>query len=61
MCVGETYNMRYLVRQKLGWGHFSTVWLCSDLTCDAHVALKARPPCLPPKSRRHAPSARVIC
>jgi serine/threonine-protein kinase SRPK3 len=29
--VGETYNKRYLVEDKLGWGHFSTVWRCSDL------------------------------
>jgi serine/threonine protein kinase len=28
--VGELYNSRYLVLRKLGWGHFSTVWLCED-------------------------------
>jgi hypothetical protein len=29
--VGDTYrNGRYLVLKKLGWGHFSTVWLCWD-------------------------------
>jgi len=29
---GEVYNKgRYLVLDKLGWGHFSTVWLCQDL------------------------------
>lgn len=28
--VGERYNARYTIEQKLGWGHFSTVWLASD-------------------------------
>ena len=44
--IGEIYNDRYKVLSKLGWGHFSTVWLCEDLrgetitgkTC--YVALK---------------------
>jgi hypothetical protein len=26
--------------RKLGWGHFSTVWLCWDLTDKKFVALK---------------------
>lgn len=26
--------------RKLGWGHFSTVWLCKDLDEDRYVALK---------------------
>ncbi|XP_002988575.2 serine/threonine-protein kinase SRPK [Selaginella moellendorffii] len=31
VCVGDLYkDGRYLVRKKLGWGHFSTVWLSSD-------------------------------
>ena len=25
--VGEIYNNRYEIIRKLGWGHFSTVWL----------------------------------
>lgn len=29
--VGEVYNNRYRVVNKLGWGHFSTVWLCMDM------------------------------
>ncbi|MES1906958.1 MAG: hypothetical protein MHM6MM_000169 [Cercozoa sp. M6MM] len=29
--LGEVYNGRYVVERKLGWGHFSTVWLVSDL------------------------------
>jgi len=28
--VGEKYNNRYIIERKLGWGHFSTVWLASD-------------------------------
>ncbi|RKP36250.1 serine/threonine protein kinase [Dimargaris cristalligena] len=31
---------RYVVVRKLGWGHFSTVWLARDTTNDRHVALK---------------------
>eukprot|EP00667_Euglena_gracilis_P004719 EG_transcript_4748 len=27
---GELYNNRYRVVKKLGWGYFSTVWLCWD-------------------------------
>jgi serine/threonine-protein kinase SRPK3 len=27
---GELYNSRYRVVKKLGWGYFSTVWLCWD-------------------------------
>jgi serine/threonine-protein kinase SRPK3 len=39
--VGETYNNgRYVVVRKLGWGHFSTVWLSRDTTTNKHVALK---------------------
>jgi len=39
--IGETYNNnRYIVRQKLGWGHFSTVWLAWDTKLSRHVALK---------------------
>ncbi len=29
--VGETYNNTYKIVKKLGWGHFSTVWLATDL------------------------------
>ena len=39
--VGETYNNgKYVVVRKLGWGHFSTVWLSRDTTTGKHVALK---------------------
>ncbi|KAI9660079.1 MAG: serine/threonine protein kinase, CMGC group [Bathelium mastoideum] len=39
--VGEQYNNgKYTVVRKLGWGHFSTVWLSKDNTTGKHVALK---------------------
>lgn len=39
--VGETYKSgRYIVVRKLGWGHFSTVWLSRDNVSGKHVALK---------------------
>lgn len=31
---------RYHVARKLGWGHFSTVWLCWDLEKKRYVAIK---------------------
>lgn len=39
--LGERFKEgRYIVVQKLGWGHFSTVWLALDKETDTHVALK---------------------
>lgn len=39
--VGETFkDGRYVVVRKLGWGHFSTVWLSRDTVNGRHVALK---------------------
>jgi serine/threonine-protein kinase SRPK3 len=39
--VGEKFKEgRYEVLRKLGWGHFSTVWLSRDNQTDQHVALK---------------------
>ena len=38
--IGDIYNSRYKVLRKLGWGYFSTVWLCWDLSGRRHVALK---------------------
>jgi serine/threonine-protein kinase SRPK3 len=38
--IGETLSNRYLIVQKLGWGHFSTVWLTKDLQYNTYVALK---------------------
>lgn len=31
VCLGDAFrNGRYVVQSKLGWGHFSTVWLAWD-------------------------------
>lgn len=38
--IGQMYNGRYHVVRKLGWGHFSTVWLCWDLVAKRFVAMK---------------------
>lgn len=38
--VGDTYNDRYKVVEKLGWGHFSTVWLVDDLTLPVDAPLR---------------------
>ena len=40
--VGEIYLQRYQIMQKLGWGHFSTVWLAKDLKYNTFVALKVQ-------------------
>ena len=29
--VGDVFNERYVILEKLGWGHFSTVWLAKDV------------------------------
>uniref|UniRef100_A0A1B0CUW4 non-specific serine/threonine protein kinase n=1 Tax=Lutzomyia longipalpis TaxID=7200 RepID=A0A1B0CUW4_LUTLO len=29
--IGDVFDNRYRVVRKLGWGHFSTVWLCWDI------------------------------
>lgn len=38
--IGDLFHNRYHVIRKLGWGHFSTVWLCWDLKDKKFVALK---------------------
>ncbi|KAJ3494074.1 hypothetical protein NMY22_g20126 [Coprinellus aureogranulatus] len=39
--IGDTFSEgRYTVVRKLGWGHFSTVWLAKDSKQNRHVALK---------------------
>jgi len=38
--IGDFYHNRYHVIRKLGWGHFSTVWLCWDLSHEKFIALK---------------------
>ncbi|KPU79071.1 uncharacterized protein Dana_GF10974, isoform D [Drosophila ananassae] len=38
--IGDIFDNRFRVVRKLGWGHFSTVWLCRDLKEEKYVALK---------------------
>lgn len=38
--IGDLFLSRYHVIRKIGWGHFSTVWLCWDLEEKRYVALK---------------------
>ncbi|XP_059611566.1 SRSF protein kinase 3-like isoform X1 [Phlebotomus argentipes] len=38
--IGDVFDNRYRVVRKLGWGHFSTVWLCWDIEDEKYVALK---------------------
>ncbi|CAB1330211.1 unnamed protein product [Coregonus sp. 'balchen'] len=38
--IGDTFNRRYQVLSKLGWGYFATVWLCLDLRLGRRVAVK---------------------
>ncbi|KAL0947838.1 hypothetical protein HGRIS_013900 [Hohenbuehelia grisea] len=39
--IGDLFSdARYKVVRKLGWGHFSTVWLAHDQKMNRHVALK---------------------
>lgn len=40
MFVGELYSNRYIVLHKLGWGHFSTVWLVYDGMTKGVAAMK---------------------
>ncbi|KAJ4840579.1 hypothetical protein Tsubulata_006298 [Turnera subulata] len=41
--IGDAFkNGRYVVQSKLGWGHFSTVWLAWDTTNSRYVALKVQ-------------------
>uniref|UniRef100_A0A1I8AXF2 non-specific serine/threonine protein kinase n=1 Tax=Meloidogyne hapla TaxID=6305 RepID=A0A1I8AXF2_MELHA len=39
--IGDVFkNGRYHVIRKLGWGHFSTVWLCWDIESKRFIAMK---------------------
>ncbi|KAK3536919.1 hypothetical protein QTP86_027063 [Hemibagrus guttatus] len=38
--IGDLFNGRYHVIRKLGWGHFSTVWLAWDIQSKRFVAMK---------------------
>ncbi|KAH6814686.1 Protein kinase superfamily protein [Perilla frutescens var. frutescens] len=41
--IGDTFKHgRYVVQSKLGWGHFSTVWLAWDIQKSIYVALKVQ-------------------
>ncbi|KAM7264676.1 hypothetical protein ACFE04_002359 [Oxalis oulophora] len=41
--IGDAFkNGRYVVQSKLGWGHFSTVWLAWDTQHSRFVALKVQ-------------------
>ncbi|KAI3450654.1 hypothetical protein Pfo_007319 [Paulownia fortunei] len=41
--IGDTFKHgRYVVQSKLGWGHFSTVWLAWDTQKSIYVALKVQ-------------------
>lgn len=40
--LSEVLIDRYVIIQKLGWGHFSTVWLCRDFKYDTYVAIKVQ-------------------
>lgn len=38
--IGQVISDRYVVLEKLGWGQFSTVWLCKDIKRNTFIALK---------------------
>ncbi|KAA8516642.1 hypothetical protein F0562_016852 [Nyssa sinensis] len=41
--IGDTFKGgQYVVQSKLGWGHFSTVWLAWDNIESKYVALKVQ-------------------
>ncbi|CAN1832770.1 Protein kinase dsk1 [Linum perenne] len=41
--IGDSFrNGRYVVQSKLGWGHFSTVWLAWDTQGSGYIALKVQ-------------------
>lgn len=41
MYIGEKYHAgRYTVLKKLGWGHFSTVWLVVETQTGKYGAMK---------------------
>nr|CAD7442188.1 unnamed protein product [Timema bartmani] len=48
--IGDLFHNRYHVIRKLGWGHFSTVWLCWDLGSNARTPAVWQPcsPAYPP-------------
>ena len=61
MFVGEKYKSgRYTVLRKLGWGHFSTVWLVLDSETGAYGAMKVRV-CVCVRARVRAHACVCVC
>ncbi|KAI8033230.1 uncharacterized protein LOC128265831 [Drosophila gunungcola] len=40
VAVGDIFHNRYYAISKLGWGQFSTVWLCFDAQLERYCAVK---------------------
>lgn len=40
LLIREVIIDRYVIIEKVGWGHFSTVWLAKDFKYNTYVALK---------------------
>jgi serine/threonine-protein kinase SRPK3 len=38
--IGEVLANRYVIIEKVGWGHFSTVWIAKDFKHSTFVAIK---------------------
>jgi serine/threonine-protein kinase SRPK3 len=38
--LGNVFHQKYKIKSKLGWGHFSTVWLAEDCMRERDVAIK---------------------
>ena len=54
--IDELYsNGRYVVVRKLGWGHFSTVWLVRDTVSGREGAMKVGLNTVP------TPHVRLVC
>lgn len=46
--IGDTFkNGRYVVQSKLGWGHFSTVWLAWDIQSSVRTQFQSFSFCKP--------------
>ncbi len=41
--IGDVFSGRYVVVKKLGWGHFSTVWMARDDKWDGNHKHASRP------------------